>query len=114
GVLIRWNHATQAMEPELARTWRVLPGGREIRFELRDDARFSDGSPVTAADVALTFRTLFDPKLNSPDAEAFLSGGSRVTVEATGPRTVAMRLTQPIAGVERLAGNIAIVNARAL
>ncbi|HEX3877418.1 MAG TPA: ABC transporter substrate-binding protein [Bryobacteraceae bacterium] len=114
GRLLRWNHTTQMMEPELARTWRVTPGGREIRFELREDARFSDGSSVTPADVVLTFHTLFDPKTNSPDAEAFLAGGKQVVVEAAGPHTVLMRLPQPIAGVERLLGNIAIVNARAL
>jgi peptide/nickel transport system substrate-binding protein len=114
GVLLRWNHRTQTMEPELARTWRIAPGGREIRFELRDDARFSDGSPVTPADVVLTFHTLFDPKTNSPDAEAFLAGGKQVVVEAAGPHAVVMRLPQTVAGVERLLGNIAIVNARAL
>jgi peptide/nickel transport system substrate-binding protein len=114
GVLLRWNHSTQTMDPELARAWRILPGGREIRFELREDARFSDGSPVTPADVVFTFHTLFDPKTNSPDAEAFLAGGKQVVVEASGAHTVVMRLPQPVAGVERLIGSIAIVNARVL
>jgi peptide/nickel transport system substrate-binding protein len=114
GTLIRWNHATQTMDPELARTWRVAANGREIRFELREDARFSDGSRVTAADVVFTFRKLLDPKTNSPDAEAFLMGGRQVAVEAAGERTVILKLPQPIAGVERLIGVIAIVNAKAL
>src|SRR5664279_616996 len=51
GTLIRWNHATQTMDPELARIWRVAADGREIRFELREGACFSDGSRVTAKDV---------------------------------------------------------------
>jgi peptide/nickel transport system substrate-binding protein len=114
GTLIRWNHATQTMDPELARTWRVAPDGREIRFELREGARFSDGSPVTAADVVFTFRKLLDPKTNSADAEAFLMGGRQVAVEAASERTVILRLPQPIAGVEHLIGVIAIVNAQAL
>jgi len=114
GTLLRWNHATQTMDPELARTWRMTPDGREIRFELRDDARFSDGSRVTAQDVVFTFRTLLDPKTNSPDGEAFLMAGKQVAMEAAGERAVILRLPQPMAGVERLIGGIAIASAQAL
>ena len=114
GTLIRWNHSTQAMDPELARSWRVSPDGREVRFELRADARFSDGSPLTAADVVFTFHQLLDPKTNSPDAEAILTGGRQMSAAAAGERTVTLRLTQPLAGLERLVGGIAIVSARAL
>ncbi len=114
GMLIRWNHATQAMDPELAQSWRVSPDGREIRFELRPDARFSDGSPVTAQDAAFTFRTLLDPKTPSADADAFRVGGQQIVVEAPGDRVLLLKFAQPIAGVERLFGSIAIVSARAL
>jgi peptide/nickel transport system substrate-binding protein len=114
GTLIRWNHATQAMDPELASTWQVAPDGREIRFELREGACFSDGSPVRASDVVFTFRQLLDPKTNSADAEGFLTGGGQVVVEAAGDRTVILRVPRPIAGVERLIGVIAIVNVQAL
>src|SRR5262245_7758704 len=37
--------------PELAESWTVSPDAREVTFKLRADAKFSDGSPVTAADV---------------------------------------------------------------
>lgn len=42
--------------PRLAASWKVVKGGLDLT--LRDDARFMDGSPVTAADVAWTFQTL--------------------------------------------------------
>src|ERR1041385_9097228 len=38
---------------------------RTIDVTLRDDARFSDGSPVTAADVAGTYMTVLDPASTS-------------------------------------------------
>jgi peptide/nickel transport system substrate-binding protein len=113
GALIRWNHASQAMEPELACAWRISPDGRELRFGLREDARFSDGSPVTAADVVFTFRQLLNPKINSVDAQALLAGG-QVTLEAAGARTVVFRFPRPVAGVERQIGAIAITSARSL
>jgi peptide/nickel transport system substrate-binding protein len=113
GTLIRWNHVSQAMDPELARAWRVSPDGRELRFELREDARFSDGSPVTAGDVVFTFHQLLDPKTNSVDAQALLAGG-QVAVEAAGVRTVVFRFPRPVAGVERQIGEISITRARSL
>jgi peptide/nickel transport system substrate-binding protein len=114
GMLIRWNHATQVMDPELAQSWRLSPDGREIRFELRPDARFSDGSPVTAQDAAFTFRTLLDPKTPSADADAFRVGGQQIAIEAIGDRTLLLKFAQAIAGVEHLFGSIAIVSQRAL
>jgi peptide/nickel transport system substrate-binding protein len=40
------------LQPGLARSWKMTDGGRHWRFELRAGARFHDGSPVTAAQVA--------------------------------------------------------------
>jgi peptide/nickel transport system substrate-binding protein len=114
GMLIRWNHATQVMEPELAQSWRLSPDGREIRFELRPEARFSDGSPVTAQDAAFTFRTLLDPQTPSAEADAFRVGGQQITVEALGDRVLLLKFAEAIAGLEHLFGSIAIVSSRAL
>ena len=114
GVLVRFNRATLEMEPELAETWTLAAGGRELRFQLRRDLHFSDGSPLTAADAAFTLRTLFDPKTDSPDAEAFGPARGKIAVEARGPQTLTVRLPAPIAGVERLFGSVPMVSPRAL
>ena len=42
--------------PCLAESWRVSEDGRTWWFDLRQDARFHDGKPVTASDVAVHFR----------------------------------------------------------
>jgi peptide/nickel transport system substrate-binding protein len=39
-------------EPGIAQSWRPVQDGRAWEFTLREDARFSDGSPITAEDVA--------------------------------------------------------------
>lgn len=43
------------IEPELAESWEVDPGGGLITFHLKKDATFHDGSPVTADDVKWSF-----------------------------------------------------------
>jgi peptide/nickel transport system substrate-binding protein len=42
-------------EPELAESWIVAPDDKAITFKLRRDARFHDGTPVTADDVKWSF-----------------------------------------------------------
>ncbi|MBV9559439.1 MAG: ABC transporter substrate-binding protein [Bradyrhizobium sp.] len=39
------------LRSELAESWQVSPDSRTVTFRLRPDARFHDGSPVTAEDV---------------------------------------------------------------
>jgi MarR-like DNA-binding transcriptional regulator SgrR of sgrS sRNA len=59
--------------PRLATSWRVQKDGA-ILFTLRDDARFTDGSPVTAEDVLWTLAEISrDPKA-SPTKRAILEG----------------------------------------
>jgi peptide/nickel transport system substrate-binding protein len=42
--------------PELAESWEVGPDGRSYTFKLRNNAKWHDGTPVTAKDVAFTYR----------------------------------------------------------
>ena len=44
-----------ALKPELAESWEVAADGLSITFKLRKQARFHDGTPVTAADVKWSF-----------------------------------------------------------
>jgi oligopeptide transport system substrate-binding protein len=51
--------------PGVAERWDVSPDGKTYTFHLRPDARWSDGSPVTADDFAFAFRRVFTPTLLS-------------------------------------------------
>lgn len=43
--------------PDLATEWKLSDDRKVWTIKLRDDVRFSDGSPLTAEDVAFTFNT---------------------------------------------------------
>ena len=62
-------------------------------FQLRDDARWQDGEPVTAEDVAFTIRVLQDPAYRA---------GRRLVERGEGPRdgarTVTFTLKTPLGG----------------
>ena len=43
------------LKPELAESWQVAPDGMSVTLKLRRDAKFHDGTPVTAKDVKWSF-----------------------------------------------------------
>ena len=60
--LVRLNPAGTKVVPDLASSWQVKQGGKVIVFHLRHDARFYDGTPVTAADVKFSYDRTRSPK----------------------------------------------------
>ena len=96
---------TLTVRPALAELWSVEKGGTRVVFTLRDGLEFSDGTPLTAADVVHSWRRLFAPGDPSPlasliadvtGARDLLAGRttdpSTLGVRADGDRTVVVDL----------------------
>lgn len=90
--LVLLDTALEAV-PNLAERWD-RPTPTTWVFHLRPGARFHDGSPVTAADVAYTFKTILDPATRAP-ARNLYAPISRIDV--VDDRTVRFTLSQPYA-----------------
>lgn len=63
---------TNTIVPLIAKEWKLSEDGRTYTFKLREDAKFSDGSPVTAKDVQWSLERACDPRLASPIAMGYL------------------------------------------
>jgi peptide/nickel transport system substrate-binding protein len=111
GVLIRMNRQTQALEPELAQSWKVSKDGRQITFKLRSGISFSDGTPFSAEDVAYTVQQLMDPALHSPTGDAFRSGPGNVETKVVSPTQIVITFPAPVAGLDRQFDQVAILSA---
>ncbi len=86
---------TGEVVPDLATTWSISEDGITYTFKLRPDARWDDGTPVTADDVLFTARLLQDPAFpGRPDIGALWQS---VAVSKTDDHTVQFRLNQPLA-----------------
>jgi peptide/nickel transport system substrate-binding protein len=112
GVLVRVNRLTQDLEPEIATSWKVTNGGKTITFQLRDGLRFSDGTPFSADDVAYTMQQLMDPALHSPTGDAFRSSDGKVETQVLPKNRVRITFPAPIAGLDRLFDQVAIMSAK--
>ena len=111
GVLIRLNRQSQALEPALATSWEISRDRRTITFHLRKDLHFSDGTPFAAEDVAYTMKRLMDPETHSPTGDAFRSGEGPLEVRAPAADQVVITFPAPIAGLDRLFDQVAILSA---
>ena len=80
--------------PDLAERWSVDADGRVWTFDLRTDARWHDGEPVTADDVVFTIQTMQDSAYTGPGATSW----SEVEVRATSPTQVTFTLDTPLGG----------------
>ena len=79
--------------PVLAESYTLSPDNKIYTFVIRKNARFSDGTSVTAADVVFTVEEAQDPALKSPEYAAW----SGVRVEAVDQHTVRFTLQKPYA-----------------
>ncbi|CAM4485855.1 peptide ABC transporter periplasmic protein [Paenibacillus macerans] len=92
--------------PGLAESWDVSADQLTYTFHLRKDLKFSDGSPLTADDVAFTWTLLHDkaydgdsqiPALRIEGGEAYKAdkAGSISGITVIDPLTVSAKLEQP-------------------
>ena len=92
----------------VAKSWDVSDDGKVYTFHLRDDAKWSNGDPITADDVVYSLRRVVDPKVAAEyayiyapilNADEINSGKetdlTKLGVEAVDPHTVKITLKAP-------------------
>jgi len=82
---------TGGLVPVLAENYDISEDGKIYTFILRDDATFSDGTPVTADDIVFTVQKAQDPALKSPK----YADWSGVVAVAIDGRTIRFTLSKP-------------------
>ncbi|MDY6982323.1 MAG: peptide ABC transporter substrate-binding protein [Pseudomonadota bacterium] len=102
------NPSTLEIEPGVAESWDISDDGRTYTFHLRNDAKWSNGDPVTAEDFRWSWQRALTPELGSVynymffpivNAEAFATGAtddfSQVGVEVLDDYTLRVQLREP-------------------
>ena len=115
--LVAYRDGSTDVEPGLAARWSVSRDGLTWSFTLRDNAKFHDGLPVTATDVAQSFARHLRPEGEVPPGlawTALLRGNPGVMkdVRASDARTVQIVLGQPYAPLLTVLAHPALAVAR--
>ena len=89
----------RALEPfataDTVSSWQTSADGMFDKVVLRDDLQWSDGQPITAHDIAFTYRVIMDPRVPVP---AVRSGTDQLAwVHAYDDRTVIFFHKEPLA-----------------
>ena len=80
-------------EPGVAETWRPVNDGQAWEFVLRTDAKFSDGSPITAEDVAYSIARVPTIEGSAGGYHIFVRAITRVEVKDA--RTLLLHTARP-------------------
>ncbi len=67
--LVEYEPKTQAPIPAIAKSWEISPTVDEFVFHLRNNAKWSDGKPITARDFVYSIRRGFRPETISRTAQ---------------------------------------------
>lgn len=80
----------RSYEPALATDWGYSDDGLEFWLELRDDATYSDGTPVNAESV----KADLDYKINAPTSSSTLKSRHITDVEVTGEHELTIHFSE--------------------
>ena len=96
--LVQYDLHSYKFIPNFARSWQTSPDGLTWTFHLVPNAKWSDGKPLTAADVAWTINTMVKYQKG---AAGYWAGSVAhlASMKATGPTTVVATYKEPVANV---------------
>lgn len=87
--LLTENGSNTTPVPDLATSYKASPNAKTYTFQLRHNAKFSNGDPVTSADVVFSLNRV----INVNSAPAYLL--SHIKVTAKGPHAVVLSSATP-------------------
>ena len=105
--LIQRDPDTLGWKGLIAKSWQVSEDGLLYTFQLRRDVIFSDGIPLTAADVVFSFDFIMNDKIAAPRQRAFYDKIDKVV--ATNDHEVTFHFKEPYFNSLSLAGGMEIL-----
>ncbi len=91
--LLKYDYDSMEMVEHLADNYEISEDGLRITFQIRDQAKFSDGVPVTADDVIFTYETIIDPRIDAADLSNLFIDVEKVS--KIDEKTVSFQMKRP-------------------
>jgi peptide/nickel transport system substrate-binding protein len=108
--LVGLDMGTLELEPALAESWTVEPDQKTWTLKLRPGLRWSDGQPLTAADVVFTWNEImYNPDLNRLTYDLFRINGRNFSVTKLNDTTVRVVTPEVFAPFLEFFGSVVIL-----
>jgi len=69
--LIERNNETLELEPLLAESWEISEDKLKYTFKIKEGIKWHDGEPFTSEDVVFSYKTIMDPKVDTPQLRSY-------------------------------------------
>jgi peptide/nickel transport system substrate-binding protein len=113
--LVALDHEKQVYVPSLAESYSTAADGKTVEITLREGLKFSDGKPITTADVDFSLKGAYDKRTNSPIfRDALLVGDKEIETKIIDDRRMQLLLPEKVAAIENYLENLAILPKHAL
>jgi peptide/nickel transport system substrate-binding protein len=91
--MISWSDKDMSPQPGLAESWETSEDGLTWTFDIRSGVTWTDGEPLTAADIAYTYNRILDGGPESTTWGSYLTSVQKIT--APDDTTVVLELDKP-------------------
>lgn len=69
--LIERDNETLELKPLLAERWEISDDKLTYTFKIREGIKWQDGVPFTSEDVVFSYKTIMDPKVDTPQLRSY-------------------------------------------
>ncbi|GJM15284.1 MAG: peptide-binding protein [Thermodesulfobacteriota bacterium] len=69
--LIERNNETLELDPLLAESWEISEDKLKYTFKIREGIKWHDGTPFTSEDVVFSYKTIMNPKVDTPQLRSY-------------------------------------------
>lgn len=115
--LLHFDPYTLELRPQLAAARPVVrevadgkyAGGVGYTFNIREEAVWDDGSPITAEDVAFTMKAIFNPLVNAAHVRAYMEFVSGFETDPSNPRAFTVYTNEKYIIGEPVVSNISVL-----
>ena len=113
--IVAYDHPKQEYVPLLAENYMPGADGRTLDLTLRDGLKFSDGRPLTTADVEFTLKAVYDKRTASPIfRDSLLVGEKEIEARIIDERKMQLIFPEKVASFENYLENLAVLPKHAL
>ena len=113
--LVGLDHREQKYVPMLAESYTVGPDGKTIDVVMRDGIKFSDGRPITTADVEFTLKAVYDERTKSPlFRDSLMIDGKPIETRVIDERKMQLIMPDMVPVPENYLENLAVLPKHAL